>query len=108
MRTRTLHSYIPADDLAERWPDWQIQITYLPLEVLLEDPFTLEAFDVGGCVILISPLVPDMELAVAHAICHLDLGHLWQVEEGGLGVRQEADATGLALLRMDRLKVPGA
>ena len=86
--------YDPRTDLIDRWPDWRIERTDLHgLDELIA---------VGKKLILIDTEAYDHDptFAVAHALAHIDLhrDHLSHL----VTIQQEAEATMLADIRLDR------
>lgn len=97
---RQLDRYDPRADLTVRWPGWTVHLTDMhgidevidvPRRVILIDPHADTWSD---------PLVSAEEWAVAHATAHLDLGHAEAEEGRPFTAQQEADADGLARLRL--------
>jgi hypothetical protein len=86
-------AYVPTFDLAKRWPDWTVH------ETTMVDGST-ERFYPDSRLVLIDS-TGDTEWRMAHALAHLDLGHA--AGTGAFTAQQEADATGLAALRLDLL-----
>lgn len=89
---RTVVNYDPGSDAAARYPDWVIR--HRPLRGIPE------VMCLERRVILIDEAQgwPAKRSGLAHAIAHLDLGHV--VIGGHLGTRQEQDAEQLAALRL--------
>lgn len=93
---RDLDIHDPCLELASRWPGWQInprQLDGIP-----------EVWSASRRMVLIDQGWYDRDpaLAMAHALAHLDLGHHLRMP---LSAQDEADADGLAMVRLDR--VPG-
>jgi hypothetical protein len=85
--------YDPAADAAERWPEWTVR---------LADLHGLgEVIDLDARVILTDSAQCGPEMALAHSLSHLDLGHLEAVPSGRFSEAQEADADWLAEVRLD-------
>src|SRR4051812_14281737 len=91
--SRSVERYSPLLDMNARWPGWRVRFASLWGDCD-------EAFYPDRRLIVLDP-GDDPEWAVAHATAHLDLEH-WSV---GVAVQfsaeQEADADGLARLRLD-------
>jgi hypothetical protein len=83
--------------MRDRWPDWRFECRTLPeadeAEAFLPDERLIE-LDSGY-------FDDDWELALAHAVAHLDL-HLDEATEEELSRQQCRDATFLADVRLDR------
>jgi hypothetical protein len=90
---RTVEKYEPGDDAAQRHGDWSIRLA--PLYGLGE------VVDVPRKLILIDPEKQGDRYAIAHAIAHLDLEHVSEDGGGPFTAEEEADADGLARLRLD-------
>lgn len=90
---RLIHAYDPLLDLADRHPKWRIEATRLH--------GIGEVVDVPRHLILIDPGKRGSQYAVAHALAHLDLGHVNRCGGGSFTDQQERDAHWLASMRMD-------
>lgn len=93
----TVHMLATHDPLAElrlRWPGWKVsprRLDGIP-----------EVWSVGRRIVLLDRgwCGRDAALALAHVLAHLDLGHHLRMP---LTEQDEADADGLAMLRLDRI-----
>lgn len=92
---RAVAIYDPGEDACDRYPDWVIRHRAIGVP---------EVMDVRARVILIERGATrgERRSSLAHAVAHLDLGHV--VVGGHLGSRQERDAEQLAALRC--IKIP--
>lgn len=90
--SRSVERYSPLLDMNARWPGWRI--LFAPLGDCDE------AFYADRRLIVLDP-GDDPEWAVAHATAHLDLEHYAVGIDVEFSPEQEADADGLARLRLD-------
>ena len=90
---RTIHAYAPMGDLSLRHPLWRVHASSLH--------GIGEVFDVPRRTVLIDPGTRGKQYAVAHALAHLDLGHVKSCGGGAFSEQQERDAHWLAQLRVD-------
>ncbi|MGD7788175.1 hypothetical protein ACQCX2_07605 [Propionibacteriaceae bacterium Y1700] len=89
---RTVGTYEPGKDAAERYPDWVIRhrdLRGIPEVMCLERKVILIDAAQGW---------PAKRSGLAHAVAHLDCGHV--VIGGHLGSRQEVEAESLAARRL--------
>jgi hypothetical protein len=92
LNSRELVAFDPLQDWSSRWSAWKLRLTPLPGDCN-------ERFYPDSREVHIDP-AGDPEWAVAHATAHLDLRH-HLVALDGFTPEQEADADGLARLRLD-------
>lgn len=90
---RTITRYDPMSDLAERHSTWTVRTT--PLHGLGE------VVDTRRHLILIDAARYGRPYAFAHAVAHLDLGHVTSCSGGAFTAQQESDAHWLASMRLD-------
>jgi hypothetical protein len=90
---RSVERYEPGTDATQRHGEWSIRLAPL---------FGLgEVIDVPRKLFLIDPAKHGDRYAMAHAIAHLDLEHVTEDGGGAFTAEEEADADGLARLRLD-------
>jgi len=90
---RSVEKYEPRTDAAQRHGEWSIRLAPL---------FGLgEVIDVPRKLFLIDPEKHGDRYALAHAVAHLDLEHVSEDGGGAFTAEEEADADGLARLRLD-------
>lgn len=91
---REFEAYDPGAELSAKWPGWKVSPR--PLEGIPE------VWSVRRKTVLLDEgwYGRDPDMALAHVLAHLDLGHHLRMP---LAARDEADADGLAMLRLDRI-----
>lgn len=94
MSSRVIADYDPEQDLAQKHPQWSVRLSSLH--------GMGEIVDIAKRLILIDSSSRGDDYAYAHAVAHLDLGHITRAANGEFTAQQEADAHWLALIRLDR------
>jgi hypothetical protein len=88
---RVCETYRPEADFVERWPEWSVFDTSdLPPGERFSPTLRTVLMNSDG----------DREWAMAHVVAHLDLAHHLMMDEGTFSEAQEADAEGLAGIRL--------